>query len=164
MRRKSLLFLAAPFALGVLIAACAKEEQPPQTPQAGWQQPGYGQPGYVDPNYGYQQPGYGQPQPGYGQPGYVDPNYGGYQQPGYGQTQPTYPQPAPTTPAPAATMNPNPQGWACQNDMMCGFNKCNTTLGKCSYPCLSAADCAAGSTCTAGGQCVPAGLPGLPTQ
>jgi len=157
MRRKSLLFLAASFALGAFVA-CAKEEPPPQAPQAGWQQPGY-----TDPNYG-QQPGYGQPQPGYGQPqpGYGQPDYG-QPQPGYGQPQPGYGQPA--TPAPAeGGMNPNPQGWACQNDMMCGLNKCNTTLGKCSFPCQSAADCSAGAQCSAGGQCIPAGLPGLPGQ
>lgn len=155
MRRTSLAFLAASFALGALVA-CAKEEPPPQNPQAGWQQPGYqqpgyGQPGYTDPGYGYQQPGYDQTQPGYQQP-----------QPGYQQPQPGYGQPAP--PAPAATMNPNPQGWPCQNDMMCGLNKCNPTAGKCSFPCQSAADCSAGAQCSAGGQCIPAGLPGMPGQ
>lgn len=153
MRRTYFAVLATSFALGALVA-CAKEEPPPQNPQAGWQQPGYQQPGYTDPGYGYQQP-----QPGYGQtqPGYTDPGYG-QQQPGYGQ-----PAPQPTAP-PAATMNPNPQGWPCQNDMMCGFNKCNTAAGKCSFPCQSAADCAAGAQCSGGGQCIPAGVPGLPGQ
>lgn len=166
--------ISIPFALLLAAGAlgsCKKEDPPPQAPQGGWQQqpPGYGQqPG--QPGYGQQPAPYGQqPAPGYGpQPA---PGYG--QQPApYGQQPaPGYaPQPAapaapasPATPAPgAAGMNPSPQGFPCTADLTCGTHKCNTAAGKCSFPCQSAADCAAGMQCVAP-ICVPAGLPGMPS-
>jgi hypothetical protein len=44
-------------------------------------------------------------------------------------------------------MNPNPTGLACTSDAQCVTHKCNTQLGKCSFPCQSPADCLAGYQC-----------------
>jgi hypothetical protein len=116
------------------LGACKKDEPPPQNP-GGFQQ---GQPGYGQPGYG--QPGYGQPQTGYPQ-----------QQPppGYPPGQPTVAPPATTAPpaATAAGMNPNPQGFPCTSDAQCATHRCNVAAGKCSWPCQTAADCAAGMQC-----------------
>jgi hypothetical protein len=117
------------------LGACKKDEPPPQNP-GGFQQ---GQPGYGQPGYG--QPGYGQPQTGYPQ-----------QQPppGYPPGQPTTAPPPATTAPPAATaagMNPNPQGFPCTSDAQCATHRCNVAAGKCSWPCQTAADCAAGMQC-----------------
>jgi hypothetical protein len=116
------------------LGACKKDEPPAQNP-SGFQQ---GQPGYGQPGYG--QPGYGQPQPGYPQQ---------QPQPGYPQPQPTVaPQPTAAPPPAAATgMNPNPQGFPCTSDAQCATHRCNVAAGKCSWPCASAADCAAGMQC-----------------
>lgn len=149
--------------LASVASSCKKEDPPPQTPQGAWQQQpaGYGQPGYPQPG----QPGYGQPAPYGQQPGTQPAPYGGQPAPGY-PTAPAAPAPAPTAPAapaPAGTgMNPSPQGFPCQADLACGTHKCNTQAGKCSFPCQSAADCAAGMQCVAP-ICVPAGMPGMPT-
>jgi hypothetical protein len=127
------------------LGACKKDEPPPQNPQGFQQgQPGYGQPGYGQPGYGQPaQPGYGQPQPGYPQ-----------QQPGYPQQPPPQPTAA-TPPAGQPTgMNPNPQGLACTQDAQCLTHRCNTTAGKCSWPCQGPADCAQGMQCLAP-ICVP---------
>jgi hypothetical protein len=130
--------LTASAVLAVALAAC-KREEPAQNPQ-GYQQvqPGYAQPGQTA------QPGYYQQQPT-AQP----------------QTYPTaaapqqYPQTAPApTPAAAGTMNPNPTGLACTSDAQCLTHRCNTAVGKCSFPCLSAADCNPGMQCAAQ-FCVP---------
>jgi hypothetical protein len=60
-------------------------------------------------------------------------------------------------------MNPSPQGLACTTDAQCLTHKCNTQLGKCSYPCQTAADCLAGFQCMTP-ICVPsaASLPAAP--
>lgn len=150
-------------------SACKKEDtsQPAQQPGWGAAPQGYGQP---QPAYGQQMPpGYGQ-QPAYGpQPGYAQPYPTAQPQPGYAQPAPTGYAPVPTAapvataPAAGAGMNPSPQGIPCSTDAQCGTHKCNTALGKCSFPCVSAADCASGAQCAAM-FCVPAfpGLPGLP--
>jgi hypothetical protein len=130
--------LTATAALAIALAAC-KREEPAQNPQ-----------------------GYQQVQPGYAQPAQT----GYYQQPQpTAQPQPypqatvapqPYPQTAPASvPAAAGTMNPNPTGFACTADgPVCGTHHCNTAAGKCSFPCLSAADCLAGMQC-AGQFCIP---------
>jgi hypothetical protein len=129
----------------VCFSACKKEDpaaQPAQYPQG--QQPTYGQPAA--------QPAYGQPaaQPTYGQPA---------AQP----AAPVAPAAAPAAPAAATGMNPSPQGLACTTDAQCLTHKCNTQLGKCSYPCQTAADCLAGFQCMTP-ICVPsaASLPAAP--
>ncbi|AUX48992.1 uncharacterized protein SOCE26_105370 [Sorangium cellulosum] len=125
--------------LGLLSSACrGSEAEDPSNQQynAYNQQPGYQQPGQ------YQQPGYQQPGQ-YQQPGYQQP--GQYQQPGY--QQPGYQQPA-QTPA-AATATPGPLALPCTDDGPCGTHRCNTSAGKCAFPCGGANDCKAGFTCTA---------------
>jgi hypothetical protein len=122
----------------VSLAACKKEDPPPQNPQ-GWQQ---GQPGYQ------QQPApYGQPQPG---------------QPAPTMAPAPGPAPAPTPGAPPAAgtagMNPNPQGVPCTSDAQCLTHKCNVTAQKCSWPCQGPGDCAPGMQCLAP-ICVPS-VPG----
>jgi hypothetical protein len=126
------------------LGACKKDDPPAQNPQ-GFQQ---GQPGYGQPGYG--QPGYGQPQPGYPQ----QPQTGYPQQPQTGYPQQPPPQPTATAPATATGMNPNPQGLACTSDAQCLTHRCNTTAGKCSWPCQGPGDCAAGMQCLAP-ICVP---------
>ncbi len=132
--------LTAVVALVVAAASC-KREEPAQNPQ-GYQQT-------QQPVYTQQQQQYPQGQ----QPTTVQT---------YPQQQPqqvpaqTYPQAQPTA-APATTatgMNPNPTGTPCTSDAQCLTHRCNTALQKCSFPCVSAADCAAGMQCVSP-ICVP---------
>jgi hypothetical protein len=121
----------------VCLSACKKEEpaaQPAQYPQA--QPAAYGQPAAAQPTYG---------------------------QPAAPAAAPAAPAAAPAAPAAATGMNPSPQGLACTTDAQCLTHKCNTQLGKCSYPCQTAADCLAGFQCMTP-ICVPsaASLPGAP--
>ncbi len=147
-------------AAAVVASACSRgrdaDDPSEYANQPGGQPPGYGQPGYGQPGYGqpgYGQPGYGQPQPGYGQPGYGQP------QPGYGQPPPGQMPPA----QPPATAAPSPLALPCQNDFVCGTNRCNMQTGRCAFPCAAPTDCAAGFSCMgAGGPmalCVPGGAP-----
>ncbi|KYF79228.1 hypothetical protein BE11_38090 [Sorangium cellulosum] len=139
--------------LGLLASACrGSEAEDPSNQQynAYNQQPGYQQPGqYQQP--GYQQPGY--QQPGYQQPGYQQP--GQYQQPGY--QQPGQPQqPGQVGAATTATATPGPLALPCTDDVPCGTHRCNTSAGKCAFPCAGANDCKAGFSCM-GSVCLPGG-------
>ncbi len=139
----------------LLSVACAKNEEtpPPAQPVYGPAAPGQapvpGQPGYGQPAPAAQ-PGYGQPapaQPGYGQPAPA--------QPGYGQPAPAQPAPAAGQPAPAATLStPAALAIACQNDATCLGHKCNTQVGKCTWPCMNDNDCQTGYRCMSP-MCVP---------
>ncbi len=114
---------------GVLVLACERDRGAEDPSGYGQQPPGYDQ--YGNPTYGQPYPQQG-PQP--------------QQPPGYGQ-----PAPQGTTSQPSGLALP------CQSDMTCGTHKCNTTVGRCSFPCQNAqTDCAAGLGCAAG-FCVPGG-------
>jgi len=120
----------------VSLAACKKEDPPPQAPQGYQAQPGYAQPAP-----------YGQPVPG--QPA-----------PTMAPAPGAAPMPAPVSAAPpaAAGMNPNPQGVPCTSDAQCLTHKCNVAAQKCSWPCQGPGDCAPGMQCLAP-ICVPS-MPG----
>ncbi|WP_437734101.1 hypothetical protein [Sorangium sp. So ce1335] len=134
--------------LGLLSSACrGSEAEDPSSQQynAYNQQPGYQQPGQYPPP-GYQQPGYQQPGQ-YQQPGYQQP--GQYQQPGYQQ-------PAPAQTPTVATATPGPLALPCTDDTPCGTHRCNTSAGKCAFPCAGNNDCKAGFSCM-GSVCLPGG-------
>jgi hypothetical protein len=117
----------------VSLAACKKEEPPAQAP-----------PTYQTPPPGYAQPApYGQPVPG---------------QPAPTMAPAPGAAPAPVPAAPAAGMNPNPQGVPCTSDAQCLTHKCNVAAQKCSWPCQGPGDCAPGMQCLAP-ICVPS-VPG----
>src|SRR5882672_1781995 len=102
----------------VSLAACKKEDPPPQAPQG--YQPGYAQPAP-----------YGQPVPGQPAPTTVAP--------APGAPMPA-PAPVPAAPPAAAGMNPNPQGVPCTSDAQCLTHKCNVAAQKCSWPCQGPGD------------------------
>lgn len=105
----------------------------PQAPygQAPYGQAPYPQQGYPPPQGQYPQQGYPAPQP----------------TPGYGAPPPgQYPQGAPAATAPAS-----PLALPCQNDLICGFHKCNLTTQRCAFPCTANTDCASGFACVGAG-------------
>jgi hypothetical protein len=120
----------------VSLAACKKEDPPPQAPQGYQAQPGYAQPAP-----------YGQPVPGQPAPTMA---------PAPGAAP--MPAPVPAAPPAAAGMNPNPQGVPCTSDAQCLTHKCNVAAQKCSWPCQGPGDCAPGMQCLAP-ICVPS-MPG----
>jgi serine/threonine-protein kinase len=72
-------------------------------------------------------------------------------------TQPSTTPSAPTATS-APTTNPPTAGvLQCQSDSQCGFNRCDTQINRCIWPCHSDGDCRSGSSCNAMlGTCVPA--------
>ncbi|HEX2882575.1 MAG TPA: protein kinase [Polyangiaceae bacterium] len=69
-----------------------------------------------------------------------------------------------TTPTPSASApSPTPPAAGvlqCQSDAQCGFNRCDTQVNRCIWPCRSDGDCRAGASCNALlGTCVPAAQP-----
>jgi len=119
------------------IACGGGEEQPAQQPQ---QAP----PGTYAPQ---QQPGYAQPAPAPAQPAPAP----APAQPGMAPApaQPGAAQPAPGQP-------PQSQlGFPCQTDANCIASKCDTTAGRCIFPCQQNTDCQTGYKCMA-----PLCLPG----
>jgi len=77
----------------------------------------------------------------------------------------TLPPPTPTTTAmtPQTTMSvPGRGAFVCTSDAQCLLGRCNTSYGKCAYPCKnSEKDCKAGNVCTATGLCMPKGAAGV---
>jgi hypothetical protein len=82
------------------------------------------------------------------------PAQGGYSQPAYTGTAT---QPPPAQPTATATSSPaNSMALPCQTDATCITHRCNTTAGRCAWPCQTNDDCTAGNTCMAP-MCVPGG-------
>jgi serine/threonine-protein kinase len=68
--------------------------------------------------------------------------------------------PTPTASAPAPSSTPPTSVLQCQSDTQCGFNRCDTRVNRCIWPCRSDGDCRTGASCNAMlGTCMPAAQP-----
>jgi serine/threonine-protein kinase len=83
--------------------------------------------------------------------------------PASGGSPGTDPAPVPSTPTTTPSSTPAPPASGvlqCQTDAQCGFNRCDTQVNRCIWPCRSDGDCRSGAACNAMlGTCVPGAQP-----